>query len=45
VVYRQRIHRDWLFMELLSALEFPQADDYEPNPIAAFKIEILFGGE
>lgn len=41
-VYRQRIHRDWLFMELMSAVEFPQADDYDPNPIAGVKMEILF---
>ncbi len=44
-VYRQRIHRDWLFMELTSALEFPQTDDYKPNPIAGIKMEILFGGD
>lgn len=42
-VYRQRIHRDWLFMELTSAVEFPQADDFEPNPIAGITMEILFG--
>jgi hypothetical protein len=43
-VYRQRIHRDWLYMELSSALEFPQMDDYEPNPFVGIKMEILFGG-
>jgi hypothetical protein len=42
-VYRQRLHRDWLFMELMSALEFPQADDYDPNPLAGVMMEILFG--
>lgn len=41
-VYRQRVHRDWLFMELMSAVEFPQADAYEPNPIVGVKMEILF---
>ncbi len=43
-VYRQRVHRDWLFVELMSAVEFPQADDYEPNPIAGITMEILFSG-
>ncbi len=41
-VYRQRVHRDWLFMELMSDVEFPQVDAYEPNPIFGIKMEILF---
>jgi len=44
-VYRQRVHWDWLFMELMSALEFPQAEDYEPNPIVGVMMEILFSSD
>jgi len=40
-VYRQRIHRDWLFMEISPSLEFPQADDYAINPIVELKFEII----
>ncbi len=41
-VYRQRVHRDWLFVELMSAVEFPQADDYDLNPMIGVTMEILF---
>jgi len=45
VVYRQRIHSDWLFMEISPGFEFPQRRDYEINPVLGIKFEVVFSGD
>ena len=41
-VWRRRLHRDWLFLELGPGLDFRQEDDYEPNPFGVLRIEVNF---
>lgn len=42
--YRRLIHRNWLFMEIVPAVDFAQIRDYEPNPRFALLFEVLFSG-
>lgn len=46
VIYRQRIHREWLFLELRSSLTWPREtplEHREPNWGAGVGLELLFG--
>jgi len=45
IVFRRRIHRDWLFLELFPSVEFPQEYDYELNTFIGFKFEVIFSSE
>ncbi len=41
--YRQRMHRDWLFVEAAPGLIFPRDENYEATPTATLSIEAFFG--
>ncbi|OGV66425.1 MAG: hypothetical protein A2498_16120 [Lentisphaerae bacterium RIFOXYC12_FULL_60_16] len=43
LTYRQRIYRDWLFLEVEPGLDFFREDDYETTPLINIKIEAVFG--
>lgn len=42
VVYRRRVHRDWLFLEFTPSIEFPQEYDYALNTVFGVKLEVTF---
>lgn len=41
--YRQRLSRDWLFMEIEPGLDFFREDDFEISPLINIKFEMVFG--
>lgn len=43
VPYRQRIHRDWLFIVIEPGLDFFREDNFEMSPLINLKIDIFFG--
>jgi len=43
VAYRQRVHRDWLFLEIEPGLDFFREDDFEMTPLINIKLEIVIG--
>ncbi len=43
IPYRQRIHRDWLFLEIEPGLDFFREDNYEIAPLINLKLDILIG--
>ena len=43
VSHRQRIHRDWLFLEIEPGLDFFREDSYKTIPLIHIKFEIIFG--
>ncbi len=45
IVFRRRLHRDWFFMELSPAVEFPQAHEYQANLITRLQFEVIFTNE
>ena len=44
-VYRQLIHQNWLFMEIAPGVEYAESRDYDANPFAMIKFEILFNAD
>jgi len=40
---RWRLYRDWLFGEATAGVDFGQDREYDPNPFAALRVEIVFG--
>lgn len=42
LLYRYRLHREWLFLELSPQLHFPKAKDYAFSPAFSMRLEILF---
>lgn len=42
LLYRQRLHRDWMFLELSPQLHYPQADNYQLNALFIVRLEVLF---
>jgi hypothetical protein len=43
VKYRQRFFRDWLALEIVPKITFPEDHDYEINPGIVFKLEASIG--
>ena len=41
--YRQKIHRDWLFLELRPEVHLPKENDFNPNFSFSARVEFLFG--
>lgn len=41
--YRQRIHRDWMFMEVAPGAIFPRDRDWDFTPTVTLKLEVQFG--
>jgi hypothetical protein len=42
VVYRYRMHKEWLFLELSPQLHFPRDRQYRASPAFSFRLEALF---
>lgn len=43
--WRYRLYEDWLFAEVIPALEFPREDNFKENPSLTFRIEMFFAGD
>lgn len=42
LLYRQRVHRDWVFMEVSPQLRYPRSLDYQLNSMLVVRLELLF---
>lgn len=42
MVYRYRLHRKWIFLELSPQLHFPKEKDYRSSPMLIMRLEMLF---
>jgi len=42
MLYRYRLHREWMFVELCPQLYFPKAPDSRNNAIISVRLEMLF---
>lgn len=42
MLWRYRLHRSWVFVELSPQLHFPRAKNFEPNPLLLLRLEVLF---
>jgi hypothetical protein len=42
LLFRQRLHRDWMFLELSPQLHYPQAENYQLNAQFIVRLEVLF---
>lgn len=40
--YRQQIHRNWLFFEVIPSVHHPEENEYKPIRSVALKLEIVF---
>ncbi len=41
--YRQRVYRDWIFLEIEPGLDFFHEDDFDMIPLINIKLEIVIG--
>jgi hypothetical protein len=41
-LYRYRIHRNWMFLELSPQLHFPKEKNYQSSPMFSMRLEMLF---
>ncbi len=44
VTFRYRLHSNWLFAELIPALEFPREDSFKDRASLIFRVEMFFSG-
>ena len=44
ILYRYRLHRDWMFFELSPQLHFPKINNYRSSPSLSMRLEMLFDG-
>jgi hypothetical protein len=42
LLYRYRLHREWMFLELSPQLHFPRTLDFQPNWLFSMRLEMLF---
>jgi len=42
LLYRYRLHRDWMFFELSPQIHFPKDRDFQASPLVSMRLEILF---
>jgi hypothetical protein len=42
VLYRYRVHRDWMFLEVSPQLHFPKEQNYRRSPMLSMRLEMLF---
>jgi hypothetical protein len=42
ILYRYRLHRNWMFFELSPQLHFPKVDNFKSNPQLSMRLEVLF---
>tara|TARA_R100000322_G_scaffold85518_1_gene53192 strand:+ start:2198 stop:3373 length:1176 start_codon:yes stop_codon:yes gene_type:complete len=43
--WRRRLHDDWLYAEVIPALEFPREDNFRENPSLTLRIEVFFSSD
>lgn len=43
IVYRKRVHRDWMFLEFEPGVEFPRERDFNSTGFFNIKLDIIFG--
>lgn len=41
-LFRHRLHREWMFLEVSPQLHFPRARDFRISPVLSLQLEILF---
>ena len=41
--YRYRVHKEWIFFEVIPQLNFPKTNDFNLNPTLLMRLELLFG--
>ncbi len=41
--YRYRLHKEWVFFEVIPQLNFPRTDDFRLNASLLFRLEMLIG--
>lgn len=44
LTFRYRLHSNWLYAELIPALEFPREEDFKDQASLVFRIEMFFSG-
>lgn len=44
LLYRYRLHRNWVFCELNPQLHFPKEKNYRSSPAVSIRLEMLFDG-
>jgi hypothetical protein len=42
VLYRYRLHREWVYFEVSPQLHFPKERNYQSNPALSLRLEMLF---
>jgi hypothetical protein len=42
LVYRYRLHREWIFFELSPQLHFPKERNFQPSGVLSMRLEFLF---
>lgn len=42
MLYRYRLHRDWIFFELSPQLHFPKTNNFQSSPMLSMRLEVLF---
>jgi len=45
ITYRERIHSDWLYMEISPGVQFPEKYNFDPNPMIQVLFEMVFGDD
>lgn len=43
LIYRKRVHRDWMFLELEPGVDFPRDRDFQATGFFNVKLDIIFG--
>lgn len=43
LVWRQRLHRDWVFLEIEPGVDWPRDRDYDATPLVRIKLDIILG--
>lgn len=44
ITFRYRLHSNWLYAELIPALEFPREDSFKDRASVVFRVEMFFSG-
>lgn len=42
VLYRYRLHQQWMFLEVSPQLHYPQIRNYQASPMLSLRLEVLF---
>lgn len=43
--YRQRIHKDWLFIEIKPEVLYERENDFHPEPTLTLQVDMIFGNK